>query len=401
VGIVIFDEDSYSDEGARRRMVGHIRASKKDFIWMSSQKSVFKALVAKEAGAADYVAKPYNKREFIARYNAIASDKVRISCLGGGTGLFNLLMGLKTIPNVHLASIVSTVDSGGSSGKLRVSFGVLPPGDIRRSLVALSNAPELMNEVMQYRFRRGADIGGHNFGNLFLVALAEIRGSMSRAVKDMGDLLYIQGAVLPISSTQATLCAMFEDGSVVKGESRIDIAEGRDPSMHIKKVWHEPPSECDIDAYSAMINSDIIIIGPGDLFTSVVTNLLVKNVNEAIANSGAKKVYICNLMTKPGETAGFDAYRHIREVIRYLGSDLLDYIVVSNTRLSSTAIREYAKKDQEPVRFGDLGKIKKLTRAKVLLADVSHEKELVRHDSEKIKNEILDIVNRECRRRRR
>jgi uncharacterized cofD-like protein len=166
-------------------------------------------------------------------------------------------------------------------------------------------------------------------------------------------------------------------------------------------VWHEPPSECDIDAYSAMINSDIIIIGPGDLFTSVVTNLLVKNVNEAIANSGAKKVYICNLMTKPGETAGFDAYRHIREVIRYLGSDLLDYIVVSNTRLSSTAIREYAKKDQEPVRFGDLGKIKKLTRAKVLLADVSHEKELVRHDSEKIKNEILDIVNRECRRRRR
>jgi uncharacterized cofD-like protein len=392
IKVIIFDEDSYGEGKLCKRIVRHIRASKKAFMWMSSNKSTFKVLIAKEAGAADYVAKPYNKREFITRFNAIASEKTRIPCLGGGTGLFNLLMGLKTLPNTHLTSIVSTADSGGSSGRLRVSFGVLPPGDIRRSLVALSNAPELMNKVMQFRFRRGMGIKGHNFGNLFLVALAEIKGSMTEAVKDLGELLYIQGIVVPVSATQTTLCALFQDGTVVKGESDIDLARGRKADLHIRKLWHEPESECGIDAYSSIINSDIVTIGPGDLFTSVVTNLVVRNVKEAIAASRGKKIYICNLMTKPGETAGYDACGHIKEIVKYMGGDHLDYVIISNTALSDEAVRLYAKKGQVPVRLGSMQKIRKLTKAKIILADVSHETELVRHDSEKLKNKIAAIA---------
>jgi len=218
------------------------RAAKTDVVFVSHNADRKSLLEAARAGAADIVLKPFNHREFIVRVNAILSKRTRITCIGGGTGLFSLLLGLKTFPNVQLTSVVSMTDDGGSSGKLRASFGILPPGDIRRSLVALSNAPQVMNEVLQYRFQKSAELSGHSFGNLFLTALAEIKGSMSEAVRGLGDILNVQGVVLPATDTPATLCAEFEDGTVVKGESRIDRAEDRHQDLRIRRVWHEPPA---------------------------------------------------------------------------------------------------------------------------------------------------------------
>ncbi|MBU1870307.1 MAG: uridine diphosphate-N-acetylglucosamine-binding protein YvcK [Candidatus Omnitrophica bacterium] len=365
---------------------------KKKVIIVSSNKKTSNILEAKSLGVSDYILTPYHYRDFIARFNAVLNNKVRISCIGGGTGLFTLLMALKTIPSVLLTSIVSMSDNGGSSGRLRVSFGVLPPGDLRRSLAALSNAPEFMSEVMRYRFEKGEGLNGHNFGNLFLTVLSDIKGSMSEAVRAMGDILNTQGIVLPVTNTSNTLCALFEDGTVIKGETSIDLAEGRHPDLHIKNLWHLPQVTGNLDAYIAILNSDIVTIGPGDLFTSVITNLLVKNIREALQKSKAKKVYICNLMTKPGETAEFSAADHIKELTRYLGVDCLDYIIISNTKVSKKAIQKYAHKQQAPVESGSLDEIIHLTKAKVILADVGHETELVRHDPDKLKLQIKRLI---------
>ncbi|MBL7071379.1 MAG: uridine diphosphate-N-acetylglucosamine-binding protein YvcK [Candidatus Omnitrophica bacterium] len=396
ISSVIFDDDTYrsKDRDLCLRTIKAIYESKKDFIIVSSRTSPSAVLEAKRLGASDYIARPYSYREFLAHLNTIVQKKTRISCIGGGTGLFHLLSGLKDLPNIFLTSIVSMTDEGGSSGRLRTSFGILPPGDIRRSLVALSNVPEIMNEVMQYRFCRGDGVAGHSFGNLFLAALTEIKGSFSEGVKTLSDILNIQGIVTPVTNMQATLCARFEGGAVVKGESKIDLCEGRDPGLHIRKIWHEPQAECNIDAFSAIVNSDLVTIGPGDLFTSLATNLLVKNLHKAICRTKAKKVYICNLMTKPGETAGYSTSDHVREIIKYMGGDYLDYIIISNTKCSGRAIRHYAKKYQHPVSFEKIDKIQSMTKAKVIMADVSHETELVRHDSVKIRDEVQKILDK-------
>jgi uncharacterized cofD-like protein len=389
IDLAILDDDSI--KGA----LPVIRRSKVNFVVLSSKRNIQAISRARAAGASDYILKPYNARELNLKLSAILNNKTRVSCIGGGTGLFNLLMGLKSAPGIIPASIVSMTDDGGSSGRLRASLGVLPPGDVRRSLVALSNAPEVMNELMTYRFDKGGCFIGHNLGNLLITALAKIKGSMSDAVSSLGDILNIQGIVHPVSTTESRLCALFEDGTVVKGESDIDLCKNRSSELRIKKCWHEPESKCDIGAYSSIVNSDFVTIGPGDLFTSVITNLLVKDIRKAVSETKAKKIYICNLMTKPGETANFDAIDHIREVLKYLKEDCLDYIVISdNNRLSMDSVLRYSKKSQFPVKAGNISAIRKITRAKIVVADVAHEKELIRHDSEKLKDVILRIINK-------
>jgi len=284
-------------------------------------------------------------------------------------------------------------DDGGSTGKLRESFGILPTGDVRRNLVALSNAPLLMNEVLQHRFKSGGEnFKGHSFGNLFLTALTEIKGSMKESVKCLGDILNIQGIVIPVTDTRVKLNALFEDGTIISGESKIDIAEGRQPDLRVKDLWHEPQAECNIDAYASILNSDEVIMGPGDLFTSIITNLIVEHMPEAIAKTEAKKIYVCNLMTKPGETAHYGVLEHVRDVVTYLGGDYLDYVIISNTKLSDRALRRYKAKGQFPVKAGNLKKMKEVTKARIILADVGHETELVRHDSDKLKDLIQKIT---------
>ncbi|MEE8359560.1 MAG: uridine diphosphate-N-acetylglucosamine-binding protein YvcK, partial [Candidatus Omnitrophota bacterium] len=322
VRAIVFEDDICRGR-ARASIMNAIKKTGKSFIIVSSKKTFRSIIEARDAGAADYIIKPYNYRELLLRLNAVADNKKRISCIGGGTGLFNLLMGIKTLPDVLLTSIVSTSDDGGSSGRLRLDFDILPPGDIRRSLVALSNAPEIMNQMMQYRFYKGRSLKGHSFGNLLLTVLSDIKGSMSEAIIGLSDILNIQGIVLPVTTDKTTLCAEFEEGTVIKGESKIDQAEGRSPDLHIKRLWHEPTPKCHISAFSSILNSDIVIIGPGDLFTSIVTNLVITDIQKAIVSSMAQKIYICNLMSKPGETTGYTAQDHVAEVINYMKGDHL------------------------------------------------------------------------------
>ena len=388
IDLAILDDDSV------KKAMAVLRGSKINFVVLSSKRKIHAILRAKTAGASDYILKPYNTRELNFKLSAVLNDRIRVSCIGGGTGLFNLLMGIKNISGIIPASIVNMTDDGGSSGRLRESFGVLPPGDVRRSLVALSNAPEVMNELMSYRFDRGGCFTGHNLGNLLITALAKIKGSMSNAVSGLGDVLNIQGIVYPVSTTKSKLCALFEDGTIVKGESNIDLCRNRSSELRIKDCWHEPESKCDVGAYSSIINSDFVTIGPGDLFTSIITNLLIKDIRSAVIKTKAKKIYICNLMTKPGETSNFDALDHVREISRYLKGDYLDYIIISdNNRLSMDSVLKYSGKGQFPVKVGSLSKIRKITKAKVIVADVAHEKELIRHDTEKLKDVIFEIIN--------
>lgn len=393
--VVIFDNDAYlEDEITRLNILEKLQQLKKKYIVVSSRRQISAVEEARKFKAVDYIVSPLNTREFIQHINCFLYHKLRICCIGGGTGLFNLLLSLKDLPGVLITSIVNMSDDGGSSGRLRASLGVLPPGDVRRSLVALSNAPQVMNDLMRHRFEKGDGISGHNLGNLLLAALEEIRGSTSEAIRSLADILNIKGIVLPVTTMPATLCALFDDGSEVKGENKIDLGEGRPPKAYLEKVWHEPQVECDINAYAAILNADLIVIGPGDLYTSVITNLLVKGIREALINSSAKKVYACNLMTKLGETSDFDALRHIHEIIKYLGGDFLDFVIVSNTKFTGNALADYAALNQFPVASGEKKEINRVTKAAVILADVGDENELVRHDTEKLKTEFKKILKK-------
>ena len=374
-------------------MIRKIKSKRGKVIVFSSQKDLTIIRKAYQAGTCDFLLAPFNYRELMARTFAVLQNKKRVCCIGGGTGLFTLLSGLKTLPGVLLTSLVNMVDDGGSSGRLRSSFGILPPGDIRRSLVALSNAPEVMNELIQYRFERGGEFRDHSVGNLFLTALSEIKGSMAEAVRALGDILNVQGVVLPISNTLTDLVAEFEDGTVIRGESHIGIPEGRDPALRIKKVWHSPEAGCDPNAYATILHSNMVIIGPGDLFTSVITNLVIKEVREAISLTKGKKTYLCNLMTRPGETEGLDARDHVKKILEALGGDRLDNVLISKTRFSKPALARYAKLNQHPVRSGDQESLKKLTRARLIFADIADQHQLVRHDPQKLRKELLKIID--------
>ncbi len=345
----------------------------------------------------EVVVSPVAIREFVSKVQRILHQGIRIACIGGGTGLFTLLSGLKTLSGVTLSSVVSMSDDGGSTGRLRDMFGILPPGDVRRSLIALSTAPDLLNELIQYRFNRGGELSGHNLGNLLLTALSEMRGSMTSAVKAAGEILNIQGQVIPVTETINTLKAELEDGTVIEGEHGIDLIEGRDLNLRIKRLWQDPLARANPDALEALFSAHVILIGPGDLFTSLVSNLIVEGISEAILASSAKKIYICNVMTKPGETTNFQVSDHVREIVRYLKKDVLDYVLCSSTHITSDALIHYATQHQIPVTEKSSEVLRQVTRAHAVWADVASETELVRHDSLKLTSEIKKILESERR----
>lgn len=343
----------------------------------------------------EVVARPMVVRHFVQTVQQILGHEVRIACLGGGTGLFTLLLGLKTLTGVTLSSIVSMSDDGGSTGVLRDVFGILPPGDVRRSLVALSTAPDLLNELMQYRFQKGQGLQGHNLGNLLLTALCEIRGNMAMAVESFGEILNIQGRVIPVTDTVNTLKAELDNDSIIEGEHRIDLFEGHDPRLRIRRLWQDPPAKANPEALEALKSARYIILGPGDLFTSIISNLVVDGIREAILSSPAKKIYICNVMTKPGETTDFKVSDHIREINKYLQKDVLDYVLCSSSQFSYEALKRYAQKNQVPVIELSNKSLEEVTRAQRVWADMVCERELVRHDSLKLAAEIKKIIEKD------
>jgi uncharacterized cofD-like protein len=279
-----------------------------------------------------------------------------LTVIGGGTGSFNLLSGLRACTDFSLRSIVTMMDSGGDSGVLRDAFGVLPPGDLRRCLVALSEESQILRDLFSFRFEDGP-LEGRNFGNLFFLALARSLGSEQQAVSALGRILKIRGEVIPVTWDHAQLVARTREGAVLRGEAAIDgrrspLGVHPRPSP-IEAIWLEPSARANPVALEAIRTSDAVVLAPGDVFTSLVPNLLVEGVAEAIRASRGRLVMVVNLMTKSGETDGWSARRHVEELSRRAGR-APDAVLVHAEPLPRARLRDYEFEGAEPV-VDDLG----------------------------------------------
>lgn len=300
-------------------------------------------------------------------------NQKNVVVVGGGTGTFAVLSALKDCP-LHLTAIVSMADDGGSTGALRDQYGVLPPGDIRRAMVALSQESKTLRELFNYRFGNG-DFSGHSFGNIFLSALEKLTGNFGSAVSEASRILNLRGKVHPVTLDNIRLNARLADGKILKGETNIDIPRGASRAS-ISKVWLSPSAKINPEARRAISSADLIVVGPGDLYTSLIPNLLVRGVPEAIKKSRAKKVFVCNLMTKYGETHGFCAEDFVAEIEKYLGRDVLDYAVFNSKKPHSTVLRRYKKEKAEFIEPPPKSQ-------KYILADLLDEGPFIRHEPKK------------------
>lgn len=303
----------------------------------------------------------------------------KVVAIGGGTGLSMLLKGIKKYTN-NITAVVTVGDDGGSSGRLREEMGILPPGDIRNCIAALADDEDLITKLFQYRFKNGEGLEGHSFGNLFLTALCSITGNMVKAVKESSNVLNIRGVVLPTTLDDMKLGAEYEDGTIVKGESNIPEAHKK-----IKRLFTEP-AHCRAlpEAIEAILSADLIILGPGSLFTSVIPNLLVTGIVEAIMQSTAKKIYVCNIMTQPGETDNYSVASHVNALINHAGGrKIIDAVLVNNS-LPENISEGYAKSGSIPVHL-DMENLAPTGITVVSQKLIQENKEgLVRHSSHRV-----------------
>ncbi len=269
----------------------------------------------------------------------------KITVIGGGTGTFVVLSGLKNY-SLDLGVIVSMMDSGGSTGRLRDQLGVLPPGDLRQCLVALSEAPRLWRKLFLYRFESG-DLEGHNFGNIFLSALEKVSTNYDEVIKTASYVLKTKGKVIPVTFQKTHLCIKYEDGKIIKGEGNIE--ENIDEKNEISEAFLEPSVESNEAAIKRINSSNIIIVGPGDLYTSIIPVLLVDGIKEAIKNSTAKIIFVMNLMTKSGQTNNYTASRHLKDLIRYLGRDP-EVIVLNSGKIPKEILKWYLAHNENVVK---------------------------------------------------
>lgn len=311
---------------------------------------------------------------------------LKIVAIGGGTGLASLLRGLKQYSS-NLVAVVTVSDDGGSSGRLSKELGVLPPGDVRNCLVALADDESLLGALFNHRFVEGG-LEGHSFGNLFLAAMTEVAGDFELAVELSSQILATRGRVLPATLTSTVLCARYVDGSVVQGESQIPVK--RQP---IEKVYLEPGGCVPPDRVLAEIaEADAIVLGPGSLYTSVLPNLLVEGMVDAVLRSNAPKIYACNVMTQPGETDNFTAGDHLDVLLRHAGGPLVDYALVNLAFPASRLAAKYKAEGADPV-LADLARIEKMG-IEPIGANLISETELVRHDSDRLARAIIDLIAR-------
>ncbi|QTL97049.1 uridine diphosphate-N-acetylglucosamine-binding protein YvcK [Iocasia frigidifontis] len=308
-----------------------------------------------------------------------------IVALGGGTGLSNLLRGLK-IYTSNITAIVTVADDGGSSGKLRDELGMLPPGDIRNCLVALADAEPLMQSLFQYRFSAKGHLAGHNFGNLFIASLTEVLGDFEEAVRESSRVLAVKGKVLPATNEDVHLGAVYTDKTIKMGESVIP-EEGK----RIERVFLKPAScRATSEVLEAIAGAEIIVIGPGSLYTSVIPNLMVKGIAEAIRESSAAKIYICNVMTQPGETTAYSVSDHIEAIIRNAGEGIFDYVIINKEEGSEDLARRYEEEGAFPVLV-DQKKLKKYN-LEIIAANLLSEEGYIRHDPEELARVIFSIA---------
>jgi uncharacterized cofD-like protein len=322
-------------------------------------------------------------------------EPLRVVSIGGGHGLSALLEGLKKYsqtrdeafwPPVDITAIVTVTDDGGSSGRLRREFDVLPPGDIRNCMVALSEDGALLSELFQYRFKAGHGLKGHSFGNLFLTALTHITGDFPDAVRHSAEVLKIAGRIFPSTAANVSLEAVLEDGKVLRGESRISRSRKRIRKIRLLPGRVRPLKE----TLDAIAHADLITLGPGSLFTSVIPNLLVSGIPKAIRQSRALKAYFMNLMTQPGETTNFSASDHVAAVHSHAGGRLLDTVVVSTSRISAAVERNYAAQNQTPI-VTDLAVLEHMN-LDIIGADLAQRGPRVRHNPESIARVAVDLA---------
>lgn len=312
--------------------------------------------------------------------------KPRIVVIGGGTGLSVMLRGLKEKP-LDITAIVTVADDGGSSGVLREELQIPPPGDIRNVLTALADTEPLMSEVLKYRFKAGTGLGGHSLGNLILAAMNDITGDFVTGIKELSRIFAVRGRVLPAANQAIVLKAEMVDGSIVVGESSIPKAGGE-----IRRVFIEPANVEPLpEAVSALEEADAILIGPGSLYTSIIPNLIVPKLTEAIVRSQALKIFVCNVMTQPGETDNYKVSDHLLAIHQHIGHHLFDYVIVNDGEIPPQVESKYAEKGAKAV-YLDLEEVTK--RGYKVIADrLVLFRTYLRHDAEKLSVHIHQLVD--------
>lgn len=322
------------------------------------------------------------------------SNGLNIVAIGGGNGLSTLLSGLKRFVKArdsesvwlqNLSGIVAVSDDGGSSGRLRDELQMLPPGDIRNCMVALSEDSHLLSKLFQYRFPGNGELGGHSFGNLFLAALSEITGDFAEAVKLSSEILASKGHIFPATVSDVRLAAELADGSIVRGETKISKV-----GNSIKRLYLEPETCHPMpEALAAIYDADVITVGPGSLFTSLLPPLLVKGVGEAINDSPAVKIFICNLMTQPGETENFSAKKHLEIVREYAPEIDFDYVIVNNCLITGQQMARYAGEGARQIGLSDSISPQNVEGAEIIYGNLLDGSEKVRHSPEKLAQVVL------------
>lgn len=309
----------------------------------------------------------------------------KIVAVGGGTGLSTMLRGLKRY-TANITAVVTVSDDGGSSGRLQKELGILPPGDIRNCLVALAGDETLVTELFRYRFETGDGLSGHSFGNLFLAAMTDVTGNFDRAVQESSRVLNIKGRVLPATLAVVRLCARLVDGTVVEGETNISKA-----TKPIERIYFDPGYAAPLpEIVTAIREADAIILGPGSLYTSILPNLLVERIAREIEASHAIKIYVCNVMTQPGETDSYTASEHVDALLRQSGARVCD-IAIINDEPPKKLVDIYAQEGQTPV-VADLEAVARLG-VRPVRASVISENENVRHDSDKLADVVVGLID--------
>ena len=319
---------------------------------------------------------------------------LNVVAIGGGNGLSTLLSGLKRFVKAHdheplwlenLSAIVAVSDDGGSSGRLRDELNILPPGDIRNCMVALSEDSHLLSKLFQHRFSGNGELGGHSFGNLFLAALSEVTGDFAEAVKLSSEILASKGHIFPATVSDVRLAAELVDGSIVRGETNISQV-----GNSIKRLYLEPETCHPLpEALAAIYDADVITVGPGSLFTSLLPPILVKGVSDAIAESDAVKIFICNLMTQPGETDGFSAKKHLETIREYAPEIDFDFVIVNNSPINEKQSARYRNEGAMQIGIANSISPETIEGAEIVYGNLLNGNEKVRHNPEKLAQVVL------------
>lgn len=318
--------------------------------------------------------------------NLKLSKGPKVVVIGGGTGLSVMLRGLKT-KTYNITAIVTVADDGGSTGRIRQDLDIIAPGDLRNCLVALADKEGLMEKLFAHRFGGSGNLTGHSFGNLFIAALIEVLGDVEEAMDATSKVLKVRGKVIPATAEKVSLNAELEDGRIIHGESQIPHAHGK-----IKRVFTTPDRPQAIQsAVQAIKDANTIVFGPGSLYTSVIPNLCVPEIAAAVCQSKAKKIYICNVMTQPGETDGYSVADHVRAINRQVGQSVIDFVLANKSEINPAMLEKYASVGSQPVTIQkkDISQ----TGAILISADLVDQNTGVTHDTKKLANVLFDLIN--------